>query len=48
MEATGVRFEGGERVAWAMAAVLRGVKEASAASLYQVIFLLPFFSRQLM
>ena len=36
MEADGVRFEDGEKVEWAMAAVLRGVKDAYAASLYQV------------
>jgi BTB/POZ domain len=42
MEADGVKFEDGEKVEWAMAAVLRGVKDAFAASLYQVrlIFLL--------
>jgi hypothetical protein len=41
MEADGVGFEDGEKVTrnWAMAAVLRGVKDAYAASLYQVCFL---------
>ena len=38
MEADGVKFEDGEKVEWAMAAVLRGVKDAYAASLYQVMF----------
>ena len=38
MEADGVKFEDGEKVEWAMAAVLRGVKDAFAASLYQVCF----------
>jgi hypothetical protein len=38
MEADGVKFEDGEKVEWAMAAVLRGVKDAYAASLYQVTF----------
>jgi BTB/POZ domain len=36
MECDGVKFEDGEKVEWAMAAVLRGVKDAYAASLYQV------------
>ena len=36
MEADGVNFEDGEKVEWAMAAVLRGVKDTFAASLYQV------------
>ena len=36
MEGDGVKFEDGEKVEWAMAAVLRGVKDAYAASLYQV------------
>ena len=36
MEADGVRFEDEEKVGWAMAAVLRGVKDAYAPSLYQV------------
>ena len=31
MEGDGVKFEDGEKVEWAMAAVLRGVKEAYAA-----------------
>ena len=39
MEADGVRFEDGEKVEWTMAAVLRGVKESYAASLYQVLLL---------
>ena len=41
MEADGVKFEDGEKVEWAMAAVLRGVKDAYAASLYQVCFISP-------
>ena len=36
MENDGVRFEDGERVEWVMAAILRGVKEPFAPSLYQV------------
>jgi len=36
MESDGVRFEDGERVEWAMAAILRGVEEPNAPSLYQV------------
>lgn len=36
MESDGARFKDGERVEWAMAAVLRGVKEPYAPSLYQV------------
>ena len=47
MEADGVRFEDGEKVEWSMAAVLRGVKDAYAASLYQVSLYSnppPFFS----
>ena len=36
MENDGARFEDGERVEWAMAAVLRGAKEPFAPSLYQV------------
>lgn len=36
MESDGSRFGDVERVEWAMAAVLRGVKEAWAATLYQV------------
>ena len=40
MEADGVKFEDGEKVEWAMAAVLRGVKDAYAASLYQVCIFL--------
>ena len=43
MEADGVGFEDGEEVNWAMAAVLRGVKDAYAASLYQVC-MFSFFS----
>jgi hypothetical protein len=38
MEADGVKFGDGEKVEWTMAAFLRGVKDAYAASLYQVIF----------
>ena len=37
MEADGVQFEDGEKVEWAMAALLRGVIDAYAASLYQVM-----------
>ncbi|KAH9478923.1 hypothetical protein JR316_0009386 [Psilocybe cubensis] len=37
MQSGGVRFEDGERVEWAMAAVLRGVKEPYAAALYQTL-----------
>jgi hypothetical protein len=37
-EAEGIKFEDGEKVEWAMAAVLRRVKDAYAASLYLVIF----------
>ncbi|KAF9553521.1 hypothetical protein CPC08DRAFT_226217 [Agrocybe pediades] len=37
MENNGVRFEDGERVEWVMAAVMRGLKEASAPSLYQTL-----------
>ncbi|KAF9521830.1 hypothetical protein CPB83DRAFT_801138 [Crepidotus variabilis] len=37
MENDGARFEDGERVEWAMAAVLRGVKEPFAPSLYQTL-----------
>ena len=44
MEADGVNFEDGEKVEWAMAAVLRGVKDAYAASLYQVCLFFPAFS----
>jgi hypothetical protein len=51
MEADGVGFEDGEKVTrnWAMAAVLRGVKDAYAASFYQVclFFFLFLFSRKL-
>ena len=36
MEGGGVRFGDGERVEWAMAAILCGVKEPNAPSLYQV------------
>jgi hypothetical protein len=39
MEADGAKFEDGEKVEWAMAAVLRGVKDAYATSLYQVCFI---------
>ena len=45
MEGDGVKFEDGEKVEWAMAAVLRGVKDVYAASLYRVIFLLQFYSQ---
>ena len=38
MESDGIRFEDGERVEWAMAAILRGVREPNAPSLYQVCF----------
>jgi len=34
MKSDGVCFEDGERVEWAMAAILRGVKEPNAPSLY--------------
>ncbi|KIM37117.1 hypothetical protein M413DRAFT_31068 [Hebeloma cylindrosporum] len=37
MENDGVRFDDGERVEWAMAAILRGVKEPNAPSLYQTL-----------
>ncbi|KAF8954514.1 hypothetical protein BDZ97DRAFT_1928178 [Flammula alnicola] len=37
MESDGVRFEDGERVEWAMAAIMRGVKESYAPSLYQTL-----------
>lgn len=37
-ESDGVRFEVGERVEWAMTAILRDVKEPNAPSLYQVCF----------
>jgi len=37
-ESDDVRFEDGERVEWAMVAILRGVKEPNAPSLYQVCF----------
>ncbi|KAF9030400.1 hypothetical protein BJ165DRAFT_1535704 [Panaeolus papilionaceus] len=37
MSGDGVRFEDGERVEWAMAAVLRGVKEQWAPSVYQTL-----------
>ena len=36
MESNAVRFEDGERVEWVNAAIMRGVKEQSAPSLYQV------------
>ena len=36
MEADGVMFEDEEKVGWAMVAVLRGIKDAYAPSLYQV------------
>jgi hypothetical protein len=42
MEADGVKFEDGEKVEWVMAAVLQGVKDAYAASLYLIYF--PLFS----
>ena len=38
MESDGVRFEDGESVKWAMAAILRGVKEPNTPSLYEVCF----------
>jgi hypothetical protein len=38
MKSDGVRFEDGKRVEWAMVAILRGVKEHNAPSLYQVCF----------
>ncbi|PPQ89789.1 hypothetical protein CVT25_008168 [Psilocybe cyanescens] len=37
MRSGGVRFEDGERVEWAMAAVLRGVREPWAPALYQTL-----------
>ncbi|PPR04884.1 hypothetical protein CVT24_007143, partial [Panaeolus cyanescens] len=37
MSGDGVRFEDGERVEWAMAAVLRGVREQWAPSVYQTL-----------
>ncbi|KAJ3506493.1 hypothetical protein NLJ89_g6840 [Agrocybe chaxingu] len=37
VESEGARFEDGERVEWAMKAVLRGVKEGWAALLYQTL-----------
>ena len=43
MEADGVGFEDGEKVDWTMTAVLRGVEDAYAASLYQVCLFFSFF-----
>ncbi|KDR66670.1 hypothetical protein GALMADRAFT_147723 [Galerina marginata CBS 339.88] len=37
MESDGVRFDDGEKVEWVMSAVLRGVKEPYAATLYQTL-----------
>ncbi|TFK37914.1 hypothetical protein BDQ12DRAFT_631641 [Crucibulum laeve] len=37
MEDDGVRFEDGERVEWVMGAILRGVKETTAAGVYQTL-----------
>lgn len=46
MEADGSRFDDSQRVEWSMAAVLRGVKESWAPSLYQVFSFtcIPFIS----
>jgi len=46
MEADGSRFDDSQRVEWSMAAVLRGVKESWAPSLYQVssFTCIPFIS----
>jgi hypothetical protein len=38
MESDGVRFKNGGSVKWAMAAILRGVKEPNTPSLYEVCF----------
>jgi hypothetical protein len=42
MEADGVKFEGGEKVEWAMAAVLPGVKDVYAIR-YNVFYVFRFF-----
>jgi hypothetical protein len=43
MVSDGTRFGDGERVEWAMAAVLRGIKEVYAPTVYQVFVSFPFF-----